>query len=362
MRVYQLSDDDNIIARDTQVWMGIDVHSDKADVVILDADEMLFHETIPMGEQHFASLVERLPECTVFATYEAGSIGYKPLRWLREAGCDRAFMTAPSMVPDRSGDRVKTDRRDALKLARCLRGQMLDPVYDLSDTAYEHRQLTRTRKQLVEHRTGIRQQIKAMLEFHGIEVPEGISPQWSNAFIGWLAEAPTGRPMIDVALAALVTIDRYLSRQIERLTDKLEELANTERYADRVELLRTIPGVGLVVAMTFLLELPGLVERFDTCDELASYLGLTPSQSTSNGRGSRGSLTKTGNAHVRSALVQASWQLIGHDDQMREVYDRIKAKNAEGGAGIAIVAVARRLALAMRAMLRDGEPYDRPAG
>lgn len=376
MKVYQLDEQDNektkdndasipkedVIAADKTVWMGVDVHKDNAHVHIVDEESSIFDETIPMGYAHFESIVRRLPGCTIQATYEAGCIGYKPLRWLREAGCDHAFLTAPSMVPERSGDRVKTDRRDATKLARCLRGGMLDPAYDMTDEAYQHRQLVRSRKQMIEHRTRIRQQIKSMLDFHGVEIPERLDSQWSNAFLEWLSTEPTGRPQIDRCLQAFVETNDHLTEQIKDLTQAIKALAETDTYAEDVELLKTIDGVGLIVAMTFLVEIPEVNQRFETCEELSSYLGLTPSETRSNGKGSKGSIPGTGNARVRTELVQASWHLIGRDDAMREVYERIKAKHAEGGPGIAIIAVARRLGLTMRAMLRDETEYNRKAG
>lgn len=346
------------IAKEKHVWMGLDVHKKSFSVAIIDHHEVVHQSTLPMEKRHVRALLGRLKDCDIDAVYEAGPTGYKMLRWLREFGCD-AIMCAPSMVPTRSGDRVKTDRRDALKLARCLRGKMLDPVWDLSDEGYERRELIRTRKQTVQRRTQICQQIKSKLLFHGVERPDGLKANWSKAYLEWLEEGPSGRKHIDFALRSLVRTWRHLTEEIKAFDRQIRELASAEEFCSKVELLKSAPGVGLLSAMTFLLELEQL-ERFETCEEFSGFLGLIPSEHSTGGNKNKGGLTRTGNKWVRTALVEASWQTIGKDKRLRAVYERIKHKNSEGGASIAIVAVARRLGLALRAMLRDEKPYQCP--
>lgn len=343
-----------VIAENETVWMGVDVHKKKCTVTILDQERIVYRDTVPTEREHFEAIMERLPGCAVKAVYEAGPTGYRALRWLREAGA-HAMMTAPSMVPERNGDYVKTDRRDSLKLARCHRGNMLDPVRDLTDEQYEHRELVRSRRQQVQNRTRICQQIRSKLLFHGHDTPE--DDQWSKAFLHWLEDAPTGRPGIDIALASMVRSYRHFSNEIRRFDKALEQLAQTEDHCVEVDILTSIPGVGLITAMTFLTEL-GDLRRFPTAEDFSSYLGLTPSENSTGGRKHKGGLPRKGNAHIRGVLVQAAWITIGKDARLREVYDRIKNKNTEHGSQIAIVAVTRRLALAMRAMLRDGTLYE----
>lgn len=353
MKTYRIKkDDDKIIVEDRTVWMGIDMHKRQFTVVIVDDEGEVFRDTFPYGKTHLKGLIERLPGCEIYAVYEAGAIGYQPLRWLREFGCN-AFMTPPSLIPQKPGDQVKTDRRDARELAETLRADRLKAVYDLDDQAYADREITRTRKQLVEHRTRICQQIESKLTYHGIERPEEINTKWTKADLEWLASGPSGRPAIDVVLLSLVKTYRHLDRQIGAIEEWLEALAETPRYRADVELLTTAPQVGVVTAMTFLVELQDVVGRFPTCEKLAGFLGLVPSESSSAGRGSKGSITRAGNKRVRTALVEAAWRVFPRDEQLKEVYERIKRNRGENGAQIAIVAVARRLALAFRAMLRD---------
>jgi transposase len=145
----------------------------------------------------------------------------------------------------------------------------------------------------------------------------------------------------------------FLDGQIVKQTKLLRELSKTELYRERVELLMTIPGIGMIAAMELLLELQD-VSRFQRADQLAAYVGLTPSQYTSADKVRMGRITCVGKSSLRATLVQASWALIRKDGVMQEKYDRLKSRS---GGKRAIVAVARTLLIRMRRMLLDNNPY-----
>ena len=146
----------------------------------------------------------------------------------------------------------------------------------------------------------------------------------------------------------------FLSVQIDKQTQPLLELSETALYRDRVEILQSIPGIGVISAMELLLELQD-VSRFRRAEQLAAYVGLTPSQYSSADKVRMGRITGIGKNTLRSLLVEASWTLIRKDRAMREKYDRIKIRS---GGKRAIVAIARTLLLRMRRMLLDGQAYD----
>lgn len=149
----------------------------------------------------------------------------------------------------------------------------------------------------------------------------------------------------------------FLTGQINRQTHLLKELAQTERYCERVKILRSVPGLGLIAAMEFLLELQD-VERFRRADQLAAYVGLTPSQYSSADKVRMGHITAIGKNSLRATLVEAAWRLIAKDEAMRRKYEQIKLR---AGAKRAIVAVSRNLLLRMRRMLLDRRMYVRVA-
>jgi len=133
----------------------------------------------------------------------------------------------------------------------------------------------------------------------------------------------------------------------------IHELSETELYRERVEILKSVPGIGTIAAMELLLELQD-VARFQHADQLAAYVGLTPSQYSSADKIRLGRITKAGKHSVRATLVQVAWQLIRKDQAMREKYERIKTRS---GARRAIVAIARTLLLRVRRMWLDSVPY-----
>ena len=197
-------------------------------------------------------------------------------------------------------------------------------------------------------------QIKSLLLFHSIEIPFSSEKQWSRPFIIWLHDIELGNEYLNRSLKALVKLFDYLSVEKKTLTQEVIQLARDEKYASRVKLLKTIPGIGCLSAMEILVELQDIT-RFKTADELAAYLGLTPSQYSSGEHIRMGHITHAGNDRVRTTLVESSWLLIGKDPQMRWKYEHIKHRR---GGKRAIVAVARTLSARIRRMLLDQVPYE----
>lgn len=145
----------------------------------------------------------------------------------------------------------------------------------------------------------------------------------------------------------------FLCNQVDRQTELLKKLAESPLYRERVEILRTIPGIGVIGSMEILLELQD-VSRFRRADQLAAYVGLTPSQFSSSDKIRMGRITGIGKNSVRTALVESCWLLISKDKAMRRKYECIKVR---AGSKRAIVAVARHLLLCIRRMLLDNQPY-----
>ena len=348
MKEYKLSR--RPFAIDQTVYLGIDAHKERLHVTLLVDDEVI-HRSIANRRAEVDALVRRLPGCRIHAVYEAGPTGYTLLEWLRELGCE-AFMTPPSSVLQERGAQIKTDRRDSFALAEQLRAGQLKRVHDFDRQTYDERELTRTREQFIQMRTSVCNRIKSKLLFHGIRMPEGMT-SWSKAHLEWLESSPSGQPQLDLCLALLVQSYREHTAKAKRLQKQIDTLAAASKYAESRELLESVPGIGTLSAMILLLEL-GDISRFDTCEEFASFLGLVPGEFSSGESRSRRHITRWGNRRARTVLVESSWTLIGKDPQMREVYERIKQRR---GSGRAIVAVARRLGLAVRAILRDQKPY-----
>ncbi len=343
---------DDVLARSAQVSIGIDVHQWSWHVTALVEDEKVFSGAIPAEYAALTSLLERFEDCELRAAYEAGPCGFGLYDALEQDGI-HCIVTPPSLMPMEIGNRVKTDRRDSLKLARLLAAGMLRRVFVLTEEQRAHRELVRTRRQLVTHRAAAMMQIKMKLLFHSLRVPRGARDAWSGRYVAALRALPYPFPALRITIEALLTTFEELKTKIAGLNREIQALARSETYRERVKLLTTVPGIGVLSAMEILTEL-GDVARFRSNEALASYLGLTPSEFSSGESVRQGHITRCGNARLRSTLVEDCWCLVRIDPAMRKKYERIKRFR---GGKRAIVAIARTLAGRIRHILLHREPY-----
>lgn len=235
--------------------------------------------------------------------YEAGPSGFALWRELSSQGW-RCQVIAVSKKPHRPGERIKTDRRDALALAAYLRSGELTPVSvpDARDEAM--RDLTRAREDAVRARLKVRQQLKAMLLRHGKAYSGKIS--WGTTYERYLSRIVFEHPAQQIAWAEYRSALLQAHEGVERITAALREQAQTWHYASAVNALMCFKGIDFVAAVTLVAEL-GDLHRFAHPRQLMAYLGLVPSERSSGPSRHQGSITKTGNAHVRRMLVEAAW-------------------------------------------------------
>jgi transposase len=283
--------------------------------------------------------------------YEAGFSGFNLYDELVADGMD-CIVVPPSLIPVESGNRVKTDKRDSRKLAEYLESPRLKKVYVLSKKERADRQFVRTRRQLSNHRTDVMRQIKSLLLFHGIPSPGGARGFWTRPVLRSLRSLAPDE-YVSFSLNVLIDLYEYLTQQVKHLSREVRKLARTERYARRVELLTSISGVGVLSAMEVLTELQD-VSRFTTSDQLAAFLGLTPSQYSSGQHVRMGKITHAGNHRLRTRMVECSWIAIRKDPGLYKTYEAIKKRR---GAKRAIVAVSRKLIIRIRRILLDGVTY-----
>jgi len=333
------------------LFVGIDLHKHRWHVSIRTVDVEVFNASIPGTWEALQRVLARYAGHPLQAVYEAGYFGFR-LHDRLEAHGIPCLVTPPSLVPREYGNRVKTDRRDSRKLAHLLAKGLLKRVWVPSEEERYHRQVVRRRRQLVRDRVRTQSRIKAELRFHGIhlEEPRG---RWTQMYFVNLRRVNFGNRWMQESFNRLLEQYEFLSMQIDKQTQLLRELSETARYRERAEILQSIPGIGMISAMEVLLELQD-VSRFRRAEQLAAYVGLTPSQYSSADKVRMGRITGIGKNTLRAILVEASWQLISKDQVMREKYDRIKIRS---GGKRAIVAIARTLLLRMRRMLLAKQAY-----
>jgi transposase len=333
------------------LFVGIDLHQVHWHVTIRTEDVEIFSGSIPGSWEALRKLLDRYPGTVLQVVYEAGYFGFWLHDLLVEYGAE-CVVTPPSLLPMEYGNKVKTDRRDSRKLAQLLAKGMLKRVWVPSPEERFHRQVIRRRRQLIGDRVRTQNRIKAELRFYGIEMPER-TDKWTTAYVVNLHRLQFNNRWMQESFQRLLEEYEFLSDQIKKQTTVLQTLAEIPLYKERVKILRTVPGIGLIAAMELLLELQDM-ERFRRADQLAAYVGLTPSQYSSADKVRMGRITAIGKNDLRGTLVEVAWRLIGKDRAMRRKYERIKVRS---GSKRAIIAIARITLLRTRRMLLDYKPY-----
>jgi transposase len=234
--------------------------------------------------------------------YEAGPCGYGIQRQLSAAGHD-CVVVAPSLIPRKPGDRIKTDRRDANNLARLHRAGELSAVW-IPDTAHEAmRDLVRARLAAVRSLRQARQQLSGFLLRHGCHYGR---PAWTQMHRRWLAGLRFEQPAHHIVLEDhIATIEAATDRR-DRLTKQIEIMLSDWSLAPVVHALQSLRGMALVTAATIIAEL-GDLSRFTNPRQLMAYLGLVPSEHSSGGTRRQGGITKAGNTTARRMLIEAAW-------------------------------------------------------
>ena len=260
--------------------------------------------TIPNEPRFVRRLMQRLKrQGPVLACYEAGPSGYDLHRQLTALGV-ACQVVAPSLTPRRPGERIKTDRRDALKLLRLLRAGELSPVRVPDEAEEAVRDLVRCRGNLQKEVLRWRQRLVKFLDRHGRVYRQG--RHWTQAHWRWVHAQGFTLPTLQYTLHTYrFTLEQALFRRGE-MDREIEALAQSEPYQEPVGRLRCFRGIDTLSAMTLLAEIQDF-KRFATAPELMGYLGLVPSEHSTAGRERRGPLTKTGNGHARRILIEAAW-------------------------------------------------------
>lgn len=289
-------------------WVGLDVHAETIAVAVGEADGTVRSlGTIPNTPEAVRRLVGKLGDRDKLRVcYEAGPCGYVLYWQLTKLGvaCD---VVAPTLIPVKAGDRVKTDRRDAERLARCHRSGDLTAVW-VPDAQHEAlRDLVRAREAASKDQLRARHRLGKFLLRRGLRRPEGMK-SWGTRHAHWLAAIHFEHQADQETFVDYRTEVEHVAARIQRLEKAIDAAienapAETRALSDALQSLR---GVARVTAVTLVAEL-GTLSRFDHPRQLMSYSGMVPSEASSGGKVRRGAITKTGNSHLRRVLVEAAW-------------------------------------------------------
>jgi len=343
------------LSKDIMV-VGLDAHAKSINVAVLlpEAREVSEQWQISHEERSLRRLAKRLLKMNaggVHAAYEAGPCGFALQRKLQALGVD-CVVVAPSLIPVKPGERVKTDRRDARKLATLLRAGLLTEVHPPNEQEEGLRDLMRAREDAKKELLSARHRLSKMLLRYGLRFAE--TKNWTKKYCAWLKGLRFEESHAQQAFDSYLLSIEQIEERVHELDGHIEAAAAGEVYAEQVGWLRCLRGIDTVTAMTILAELHDF-RRFQRPRDLMSYLGLTPSEYSSGSRVKRGSITKTGNSHVRRVLVEAAWN-YRHRPAVSAVLRKRRA-----GQPAAVIAIADRAQHRLhKRYFRLKEGYNKP--
>lgn len=326
------------------IYLGIDVHKKTYAVTAICEGIVVKRATLSANPEGLVSFCKKyFPGASITSAYEAGFSGFHLHRVLLKNGITNLVVHAAG-IEVAVGDKVKTDKRDSLKIATQLSTKRLKGIHVPSEEREEKRAITRIRNTMVEHRTKVSNQIKALLHQHGLisaTSQQKVSPKW----IASLKELPL-RDGLRYALNHLVDMWLELTMKIKEINAEILKQASEDEALEKI--YRSAPGIGVVGARVLANELEDMI-HFENERQLFSYTGLTPSEHSSGGHVRKGHISRQGKTIIRKILVLAAWKAIQKDGRLRETFERIAAK---AGAKKAILAIARRLIGHIRACFK----------
>lgn len=364
------------------VYVGLDVHKESYTICCFRPEDDQAKHTLKIKSdykqilKYLDSMRKHYGEDAVFICgYEAGPIGYRLYHELieRNVGC---IIMAPTTMGVTNTNRIKNDKKDAANIARCLAYRLYSPVHVPTAEDEEVKEYLRMRDDQKQALKKVKQQILAFVLRQGLKF-EGGKNYWTVAHVKWLKTLKFEGLLQESMEEYMITYD-YLVSKLERLTERIEEIAAGERYARKVKKLSCLIGVKTLTALTVIVE-TGDFSRFEKPDKFASFLGLVPSEDSSGETQKKGGITKAGNSQMRKLLVEASNGIckgaVGHkskelnrrqrgndaaiiayadkaNERLRRKFYRLVLKNGTHR-NKAVTAIARELACFMWGLMTD---------
>ena len=335
------------------IFIGIDVHLRSWCVTIIAGE--IEHKTFTMSPETrniVNYLFTHFPGGRYKAAYEAGFSGFGLQRELIKDGVDCIVVNAADVPQSDKERRSKTDMVDSRRLAKGLMNRQMKSIYIPSTEEVEDRGLLRTRESFVRNQTRCKNRIKSMLYYHGIKIDSGRN--WSENYIQQIESIEGIGGSLKQSIGFLVEELRRTKGVIKELDTQIKLLSESPRYSARIDLLRTVPGVGLLTGMILLTEIID-INRFGRDDELCSYAGLIPTEHSSGERITKGSVTPRRNKILRHILTESAWTAVRKDPALMASYYKFTKQGIQKNK--AIVKIARKLLCRIAHVLRNNEPY-----
>ena len=340
-----------------KIFIGIDVHKKNWDVAVApEVGVVKRHPQKASAQELFDFLNKHYPDGDYLAVYESGFSGFSTYYALKDVGIDCIVIHAADVPTTQYEEVMKSDKVDSVKLVRTLKAGLLKGIYVRKRNDIDDRSVVRIRKTIQRDLNSYRVRVKHLLHNNGVTLPERFEKSgsyWSKAFIRWLKEdvqlLSSSRNSLDLLINQVEAIRTTLLKS----TEIIRSMSQTERYKRQVDLLCTIPGIGVTVSMCILTEI-NEVSRFHNEREFASYLGLIPTCHASGEKVKHGEMTFRGNKQIGPMIIEAAWVAISRDAGLACLYQQYKERLKPQEA---IVRIARKLSNIIFAVLKNGTEY-----
>lgn len=340
-----------------KVYAGIDIHLKSWKITIMIENRV--HRTFsqdPSAETLANYLKRNFPGADYFSAYEAGFCGFSAHRQLEKYGISNKVINPADIPTNDKEKKQKDDKRDSQKIAKSLKNGDLEGIYVPSKAMEELRGLVRYRKTLVKEIGRNKSRIKSYLYLNGIEVPSTLdtaSQYWSGKFTHWLTTVQMTTSYGDMVLQETLETTKYLRDKLLKINRALRSLSRNSEYSSILKLIRSVPGVGLVMSVTILTELENIV-RFKSLDKLCSYVGLVPTMSSSGEKEKVGSITPRSNKSLRSTIVECAWTASRLDPSLMYSYNELCKRMRPNEA---IIRIAKKLLNRIRYVIKNETEY-----
>lgn len=339
------------------IYIGLDTHLKiwKATIRVEDAFFKTFSQD-PNSKILSNYLKKNFPGANYFSAYEASFSGFSAHRELNKLGI-KNIVVNPADIPTTDKERKqKEDARDSRKIAEQLAASKLVGIFIPGIEAEGDRAMLRFRRTLTKEIARNKNRVKSFLYYHGKTIPEQFADKkyWSKRFTKWLHELELASESARVTLTEMVEVVEFLRKKQHEILKKIKELSQTKNYKKNTELLISIPGIGLITAMSFMTEIEDIT-RFSNLDKFCSFVGLIPTTNSSGEHEAVGNITKRQNKILRSLIVESSWVAIKNDPALMLAYQKLVKKMKPTKA---IVRIAKKMLNRIRYVLREQKPYE----
>ena len=338
------------------IYIGLDTHLKNWKVTIRVEDA--FYKTFcqdPAASTLSSYLRRNFPGANYFSAYEASFSGFSAHRELNELGI-KNIVVNPADIPTTDKERKqKEDSRDSRKISSQLAAGKLNAIYVPSIENEGDRSLLRFRSTLTKEISRNKHRVKSFLYHQGISIPEQFTQNkyWSKRFTIWLKEVELPSQSARVTLTEIIEVVDFLKKRQYQIVKQIKALSQTAGYKKNVELMISIPGIGLITAMSFLPEIED-IGRFKNLDNLCSYVGLIPMTNSSGQQDGIGNITVRQNKLLRHLIIESAWIAIGNDPALMLAYQKLVKKMKPG---TAIIRIAKKMVNRIRYVLNNQEFY-----